>query len=122
MSGGETYGDANHPMTGNPLSATTNGRIDPQDLQQFAQSSASTGLNLSRLTQPTIQNMDEYNSVFGAFNAWKSARDADNAQRAQYLTLTQDSPGRQATILTDPSTDLNPTLLTPPKRTRTLLG
>lgn len=68
-------------------------------------------------------NIAESNQAFDTFLDWKKSRDQANQERAQYLQLVQQKPGRSATVLTDPNAEINPTMLTQSgSRTRTVLG
>lgn len=97
--------------------------LDPRDVNDFFSSTASAGVNRSDIYN--IQSVAAHHRVMDAFNAWKSARDAETQQHAQYVEQLQQGSGRQATILTAPGAELSPTLLTPPglsRKGKTVLG
>jgi hypothetical protein len=80
------------------------------------------------LSSGRVLSVDEassqYNDYVAGFNAWKARNDATAQQRAEYLKLTQEKPGRQGTIIVPTSPgDAASTISTGSSSSRkTLLG
>lgn len=111
MGANETQAEwrAKHPLDLNTM-------LNQEDAKAFAKTGyagADQLLGAARRTDPKTKNADLntwYNAngvvdqgLIDAFNAWNKKRTDTKQATDDYLKLKQETPGRSATILTDPS-------------------
>lgn len=111
MGANETQAEwrAKHPLDLNTM-------LNQEDAKAFAKTgyaNADQLVGAARRIDPKTKNADLntwYNAngvvdqgLIDAFNAWNKKRTDTNQATDAYLKLKQETPGRSATILTDPS-------------------
>lgn len=119
MSGQESHPNA--PI--DYVNAIDNGMVSQADFEEFMKSQAASGLskNSFSISRQQFYAHDGAHQLLGtnygtsagldAFNAWKQQRDSANAQHNEYVKAMQESPGRSATILTQPGQNKPVTLI-----------